>query len=135
MTTVTPKISTFLMFTGQAEEAMNYYVSLFDDSEIRAVHRFGPNEAGPEGSVMHATFALKGQTFMCIDSVAQHAFTFTPSISLFVECDSEAEIDRLYASLTDGGAALMPLSPTPVSAKFGWVQDRYGVSWQLNLAK
>jgi predicted 3-demethylubiquinone-9 3-methyltransferase (glyoxalase superfamily) len=135
MTDPPQKITTFLMFAGQAEEAMNFYLSLFDGSEIVNIRRYGPNEAGAEGSVLLATFSLAGQTFMCIDSSVQHQFTFTPAISLYVECGSEAELDRLFAALSDGGAVLMPLGAYPMSAKFGWVQDKFGVSWQLNLAK
>lgn len=135
MTDQPQKITTFLMFAGQAEEAMNFYLSLFDGSEIVDIRRYGPNEAGAEGSVLLATFSLAGQTFMCIDSSVQHQFTFTPAISLYVECSCEAELDRLFAALADGGAVLMPLGAYPMSAKFGWVQDKFGVSWQLNLAK
>lgn len=121
------KITTFLMFDGKAEEAMNFYTSLFDQSEINSmVHH-------EDGTVLHATFTLKGQTFMCIDSTAKHEFTFTPSISLFVTCDTEQEIDNLFETLSQGGQVLMPLSPSPFSKKFGWVTDRFGVSWQLNL--
>lgn len=128
------KIVTFLMFEGRAEEAMNYYISLFDRSEVLSIQRYGPNEAGPEGSVLHATFSLNGQEFMCIDSYVKHAFTFTPSISLYVRCETEAEIDRLFERLSEGGAVLMPLGAYPFSPRFGWVQDKFGVSWQLTLA-
>ncbi len=124
----------FLMFSGEAEEAMNFYTSLFDQSEIISITRYGANEAGKEGTVVHATFSLKGQLLMCIDSYVKHDFTFTPAISLYVNCDSEAEIDRAYESLSQDGAVLMPLAAYPFSEKFTWVQDKYGVSWQLNLA-
>jgi predicted 3-demethylubiquinone-9 3-methyltransferase (glyoxalase superfamily) len=127
------KITTFLMFDGQAEAAMNFYTSLFSQSEILSIVRYGPNEMGAEGSVMHATFSLNGQEFMCIDSSIKHEFTFTPAISLYVTCESEAEIDRLFASLAEGGKVLMPLDAYGFSQKFGWVNDRYGVSWQLTL--
>ncbi|GMA52172.1 hypothetical protein GCM10025857_35290 [Alicyclobacillus contaminans] len=71
---------------------------------------------------------------MCIDSRVKHEFAFTPSISLFVTCDTETEIDELFDKLSQDGQVLMPLASSPVSKKFGWVTDRYGVSWQLNLA-
>ena len=129
------KITPFLMFEGQAEAAMNFYLSLFKQSAVLSITRYGPNEAGAEGSVVHALFTLNGQEFMCIDSFVKHAFTFTPSISLYVTCDSEAEIDDLYAQLAQGGAVLMPLDAYPFSEKFGWVADKYGVTWQLSLAK
>jgi predicted 3-demethylubiquinone-9 3-methyltransferase (glyoxalase superfamily) len=127
------KIMTFLMFEGRAEEAMNFYISLFKDSEIVNIVRYGPNEAGPEGSVLNAVFTLNGQAYMCIDSYMQHQFTFTPAISLFVTCETEAEIDQLFARLSQGGEVLMPLDAYPFSQKFGWTADRFGVSWQLSL--
>ncbi|ALC83474.1 MULTISPECIES: VOC family protein [Bacillus] len=126
------KVTPFLMFEGNAEEAMNYYTSLIEESEITRITRYGPNEAGDEGSVMQAVFSLKGQEFMCIDSNVKHEFTFTPSFSVFLTCDSEEEITRLYESLSDGGGALMPLGDYFFSKKFGWIVDRFGVSWQLN---
>lgn len=128
------KITTFLMFEGQAEEAMNFYISLFKQSEILNVTRYGPDEAGAEGTIQHATFSLSGQTFMCIDSNINHAFTFTPSISLYVTCDTEEEIDALFAQLSQDGQIAMPLDAYPFSRKFGWVADKFGVSWQLSLA-
>jgi predicted 3-demethylubiquinone-9 3-methyltransferase (glyoxalase superfamily) len=127
------KVSTFLMFEGKAEEAMSFYVGLFDGAAVTSIRRYGPGEAGKEGSVMHASFTLKGQNFMCIDSPAKHAFTFTPSVSIFVDCDSEAEVDALFRKLSNGGQVLMPLDTYPFSRKFAWVADRFGVSWQINL--
>lgn len=129
------KFVTFLMFQGRAEEAMNFYTSLFAGSKIDNIVRYGAGEAGAEGSVMMAMFSLGGQQFMASDSPVQHAFTFTPSISIWVNCESEAEIDRVFNALADGGAVLMPLDTYPFSKKFGWVQDRFGVSWQLTLAR
>jgi len=127
------KITTFLMFTGQAEAAMTLYTSLFQRSEILNLTRYGANDTGAEGTIQHATFTLNGQEFMAIDSNAVHAFTFTPSISLYVRCESEEEIDRVFATLAAGGQILMPLDQYPFSKKFGWLADRYGVSWQLSL--
>ena len=129
------KITTFLMFEGKAEEAMNYYLSVFDQAEILSIQRYGANEAGAEGSVAHATFSLYGQVFMCIDSNVKHDFTFTPAISLYVSCATEDEIDRLFEKLSQGGTVAMPLSAYPFSDKFGWVADKYGVSWQLSLER
>lgn len=128
------KVSTFLMFQeGNAEEAMKFYTSIIEDSQITSIVRYGANEAGPEGTVMQATFKLKGQEFMCIDSYVKHQFTFTPSFSIFVTCNSEEELDNLYVKLSEGGQELMPLNDYGFSKKFGWVNDRFGVSWQLNL--
>lgn len=122
------------MFEGKAEEAINFYTSIFKDSEIIRLARYGAGEPGKEGEVSLATFSINGQEFICTDSFVQHAFTFTPSISLFVDCDSEEELDDAYAKLSEGGQLLMPLDKYPFSKKFGWVQDKFGVSWQLNLA-
>lgn len=122
------KVTPFLLFQGQqAEEAMNLYTSLFMDSEVKNILY------QEDGSVLHATFTIKGQNMMCIDSAIKHEFTFTPAISLFVECDSLDEIQHLFQSLSDGGEVLMPLGELPGMKKFGWVQDSFGVSWQLSV--
>ena len=127
------KITTFLMFTGRAEEAMNLYTSLFKQSEILSITRYGANEAGAEGTVQHAIITLNGQEYMCIDSNVQHGFTFTPSISLYVRCDTEEGIDSVFAKLSQGGQVHMPLDRYPFSKRFGWLSDKFGVSWQLSL--
>ncbi len=129
---MTQKIKTFLMFDGRCEEAMTFYVSLFRDAAVTNIRRYGAGEQGPEGSVTKASFAIQGQTFMCVDSPVKHGFTFTPAMSLFVDCADEAEIDALFAKLSDGGQIFMPLDKYPFSRKFGWLSDRFGVSWQLN---
>ena len=130
------KVTPFLMFQeGKAEEAMNFYTSLIEESAITNIVRYGANESGDEGTVMQATFTLKGQEFMCIDSNIKHQFSFTPSFSLFVTCNTEEELDNLYQKLIEGGQALMPIGDYGFSKKFGWLNDRYGVSWQLNLLK
>jgi predicted 3-demethylubiquinone-9 3-methyltransferase (glyoxalase superfamily) len=130
---MTQTVTPFLMFAGEAKAAMDLYVALFDGGRILTLDLYGPHEAGPEGQVKHGAFAIGGQTVRCIDSPIRHDFTFTPASSLFVDCASEAEIDRLAARLADGGAALMPLGGYGFSRKFAWVNDRFGVSWQLNL--
>lgn len=130
------KVTPFLMFQdGKAEEAMNFYISLISDSQITGIVRYGANESGDEGTVMQAAFTLKGQEFMCIDSNVKHQFSFTPSFSIYVTCDTEEELDNLYQKLNEGGQALMPLGDYGFSKKFGWLNDRFGVSWQLNLPK
>jgi predicted 3-demethylubiquinone-9 3-methyltransferase (glyoxalase superfamily) len=126
-------VATQLMFEGKAEEAMRLYVSLFAGSEVTAIERYGPGEPGAEGSVKRAEFTLGGHRLACIDSPVKHGFTFTPSVSLFVECEDEAEMDRAFGRLSEGGAVLMPPGNYGFSTKFAWVNDRYGVSWQLNL--
>lgn len=109
-----------------AEEAMRFYVELFGGTVDQ-------QERAPDGTVKLAVFTIAGQKVMCIDSPVQHAFGFTPAVSLFVECASEEELVRLNSALLDGGQALMPLGEYGFSRKFAWVNDRFGVSWQLNL--
>lgn len=128
-----PVIAPFLMFEGTAEEAMQFYVSLFDDSGVVSVERWGAHDVGAEGKIKKAQFTLCGRSFYCSDSPIEHAFTFTPSLSLFVDLDSETNLERAFSQLVDGGKVLMPLDDYGFSRKFGWVNDRYGVSWQLNL--
>ncbi|HEV8577661.1 MAG TPA: VOC family protein [Thermoanaerobaculia bacterium] len=125
--------ATHLMFEGTAEEAMNFYVSLFKGSEIAQIERYGPGEQGKKGTVKIARFTLVGHDCICIDSPVKHAFTFTPSVSLFVDCESEAELNEAFNQLAAGGQILMPLDNYGFSTRFGWCQDRFGVSWQLNL--
>ena len=127
-------VTPFLMFEGKAEEAMTFYVGLIPDSRVISIQRYGAGGPGAEGSVMMATFSLGGLTVMCNDSSVKHAFTFTPSTSLFLACRTEEEIDRLAAALGEGGQMLMALANYGFSRKFTWVNDRFGVSWQLNLA-
>lgn len=128
------KITTLLMFSGQAEEAIDFYITLFDDSSVEFLERYGPGFPGPEGQVVHARFRLNGELFMAMDSAVEQPFTFTPSISFFVTCVDEFEIDRLFAALSEGRDVMMPLDNYPFATKYAWVQDRFGVSWQLILA-
>jgi len=108
------KIVPFLWFDDQAEEAMNYYVSIFPDSRAGSVNR------GPDGKVFTGTFQIAGQEFMALNGGQQ--FKFTEAISIFVRCETQEEVDRLWAKLTaDGGEESM----------CGWLKDRYGLSWQI----
>jgi predicted 3-demethylubiquinone-9 3-methyltransferase (glyoxalase superfamily) len=127
------QVTPFLMFTGDAERAVELYTSLFDDARVLSLTRWGADGQGAEGTVQQATFSIAGQVFRCFDSPPVHAFSFTPSLSLFVDVTSEDELDRLFAGLSDGGEVLMPLDGYGFSRRFGWVNDRFGVSWQLNL--
>ena len=111
----------------------HYYLSVFDQAELLSINRYGANEAGAEGTLSHATFSLDGQVFICMDSNMKQDFTFTPSISLYVTCATEDEINRLFEKLSQDGNVFMPLMTYPFSEKFAWVADKYGVSWQLNL--
>ena len=121
------------MFNGQAEAAMDFYISLFKNSAVKAVTRYGHNEAGPEGTLMLASFTLNGQPFMCINSPAAHQFGFTPAISVYAACETDMEVEMLFNSLSDGGSILMPLGSYPFSKKYAWVTDKFGVSWQLGV--
>lgn len=118
---------------GRAEEAMTLYTSLFKNSGITSIQRHGPGGEDAEGTVQYAVFTLDGQEYMAMDSAADHQFTFTPSMSIFVTCETEDEIDQLFEKLSEDGAILMDLQNHGFSRKFAWVNDRFGVSWQLNL--
>ncbi len=131
--TIDAKIRPFLMFTGEAEQAICFYISLFAGGKIISLQRWGAGGPGKEGKVMKAEFTIAGLTVMASDSPVQHAFTFTPSLSLFVNCESEEEIARLAGALGKDGKELMPLGEYGFSRKFAWVNDRFGVSWQINL--
>ncbi len=113
------KITPFLWFDGTAEEAMNFYVSVFKNSRIRSVTRYGEAGPGPQGTVMSATFQLDGQEFMALNG-GPH-FTFSPAISFFVNCATQAEVDELWEKLSAGGE----------KQRCGWLRDKYGVSWQI----
>lgn len=127
-------LTTFLMFQdGNAEVAMGFYTGLFADGEILEVERYGADGPGPAGTVERARFRIAGQTLMAIDSPIRHGFDFTPSVSLFVQCENDEEIERLFAALAEDGVVLMPLGDYGFAAKFGWCNDRFGVSWQLTL--
>lgn len=129
-----PRAATFLMFEDRrAEPAMQFYTSLFPESSIDSIERYGPTGPGPEGTIKSAAFTFAGQQFMASDTFVKHAFTFTPSMSIYIACDSEAELDALAAKLSEGGSFMMPPGNYGFSRKFAWVSDRFGVSWQLNL--
>lgn len=127
------KIRTFLMFTGNAEEAMNFYVSAFRNSEITSINRYEAGQPGTEGTVQKAEFTLNRQEFVCIDSNMQHGFSFTPSVSMFVTTEDAGEVDELFQKLSEGGQVMMPLGEYPFSKKFVWFADKFGLSWQLSL--
>jgi predicted 3-demethylubiquinone-9 3-methyltransferase (glyoxalase superfamily) len=127
-------VSTFLMFQeGNAQEAISLYASVLPGVRIERIERYGPGEPGPEGTVKVAHVDLNGHRMMFSDSYAKHAFTFTPSISLFVDFASAEELDAAFAKLSEGGEVLMPVDNYGFSRRFGWCSDRFGISWQLNL--
>lgn len=113
------KITPFLWFDGKAEEAMNFYVSIFKNSKIVSVSRCGDHGPGPKGSIITGTFQLEGQQFMALNGGPM--FQFSPAISLFVHCETQAEVDELWQKLSAGGE----------KQRCGWLKDKFGVSWQI----
>ena len=127
------KVTPFLMFQGDAGAAIALYRELIPGAEVKHLEHYGPKEPAPEGQVRRATLVLAGQELMLFDSPPVHEFSFTPAVSFFVDCADELEIERLFAGLSDGGKVHMALDNYGSSLRFGWVDDRFGVSWQLNL--
>jgi len=113
------KIAPFLWFDDKAEEAMNFYVSIFKNSKIVSISRYGEGGPGPKGTVMTGTFELEGQKFMALNG-GPH-FKFSPAISFFVNCETQTEVDALWEKLSAGGE----------KQRCGWVTDKFGVSWQI----
>ena len=113
------KITPFLWFDGKAEEAANFYVSIFKNSKIGQMSRYGEHGPGPKGTVMIATFQMDGQEFIALNGGPQ--FTFSPAISFVVNCESQEEVDDLWEKLSAGG----------MKRQCGWLQDKFGVSWQI----
>ena len=113
------KITPFLWFNGNAEEAANFYVSVFKNSKILSIARFGDAGPGPKGSVMLASFEIEGQKFSALNGGPQ--YTISPAISFLVDCETQAEVDELWAKLTAGGKEV----------QCGWLTDKFGVSWQI----
>jgi predicted 3-demethylubiquinone-9 3-methyltransferase (glyoxalase superfamily) len=113
------KITPFLWFDGRAEEAMRFYTSVFKDSKVGKIARYGDAGPGPKGSVMTATFQIHGQEFIALNGGPQ--FSFTPAISFFVNCDTQAEVDYHWEKLSEGGK----------TNHCGWLTDKFGVTWQI----
>jgi predicted 3-demethylubiquinone-9 3-methyltransferase (glyoxalase superfamily) len=113
------KITPFLWFDDKAEEAMNFYVSVFKNSKVLSLRRYGDAGPGPKGTVMTATFQLDGQNFMALNG-GPH-FTFSPAISLYVNCETQEEVDDLWEKLSEDGK----------KDRCGWLKDKFGLSWQI----
>lgn len=113
------KITPFLWFDDKAEEAMNFYTSIFKNSKIVSVTRNGEDGPGPKGTVMMATFELEGQEFFALNGGP--VFTFSPALSFFVNCETQQEVDELWEKLSEGGE----------KGRCGWLKDKYGLSWQI----
>lgn len=130
-----PTAHPFLMFQGgKAQAALDLYFATFPESRLVRVERYAEGEPGPQGTIKSAVFTLCGREFMCSDSPVPHAFDFTPSSSIFVAFARVLDVERAFTALADGGAVLMPLGNYGFSERFGWVNDRFGVSWQLSLS-
>jgi predicted 3-demethylubiquinone-9 3-methyltransferase (glyoxalase superfamily) len=125
LTESTTNITPFLMFSGKyqgmAEEAINFYTSVFKKSGILNIMRYNEEYPGPTGKVVHAEFKLNGQKFMAMDSAIEMQFTFTPAISYFVSCKTQHEVDDFWDRLSDGGEKM----------QCGWLKDKFGVTWQI----
>jgi predicted 3-demethylubiquinone-9 3-methyltransferase (glyoxalase superfamily) len=113
------KITPFLWFDGNAEEAVNFYISIFKNSKMGKISRYGDAGPGPKGSVMSMTFQIEGQEFFALNGGPQ--FKFTPAISFFVNCETQQEVDDLWEKLSAGGR----------TDRCGWLQDKFGLSWQI----
>ncbi len=125
------KITPFLWFDSNAEEAMAFYTSAFKNSKVGNVVRYGEAGPGKKGTVMTGSFRLAGRDISALNGGP--IFKFTPSISLYVNCETRDEIDTLWTTLSTGGTPLMEIEKYPFSERFGWIQDKFGLSWQLNL--
>lgn len=126
-------VATHLMFAGQASAALDLYAAVFSEFRLDRVERYGPAEAGAEGTVRRADVTFGQHRIVVIDSPVKHAFTFTAATSLFVDCDSASALDTAFARLAQDGQIFMPIANYGFSQRFGWCSDRFGVSWQLNL--
>jgi predicted 3-demethylubiquinone-9 3-methyltransferase (glyoxalase superfamily) len=113
------KITPFLWFDDKAEEAMDFYISIFKNSKVIGVSRYGEEGPGPEGTVMSARFELEGQKFFALNGGPQ--FTFSSAISFFVDCETQQEVDELWEKLSEGGETL----------QCGWLKDKFGLTWQI----
>jgi predicted 3-demethylubiquinone-9 3-methyltransferase (glyoxalase superfamily) len=113
------KITPFLWFDGNAEEAANFYISIFKNSKMGKISRYGDAGPGPKGSAMSVTFQIEGQEFYALNGGPQ--FKFTPAISFFVNCETQQEVDELWEKLSAGGR----------TDRCGWLQDKFGLSWQI----
>ena len=116
----TQKITTHLWFDGNAEAAVEFYTSLFPDSRVTHVARWGEGGPGPQGAVLNIAFEMAGQEFLALNGGPQ--YRFSPAISLFVSCESQAEVDDLWTKLLAGGGK---------ANQCGWLDDRFGLSWQI----
>ncbi|MEG0289132.1 MAG: VOC family protein [Carnobacterium sp.] len=123
---MTQSVFPFLMFNGDAKEALTFYSSVFKDFNLISMKE-------NDGIVLHAIFSIKGQQIMAIDNTNGDTHHFSPAMSLFVTCANEEELETTFTKLKHNGTVMMPLAPLPYAKKIGWIADKYGVNWQLNL--
>lgn len=123
------------MFQGDAEEALKLYASLFEEFKVKKVERYEEGDMAAAGKFMLARVSFSGHELLIFDSPPIHKFSFTPSFSLYVEYESEAELKAAFAKLSEDGKVMMPLGQYDFSPLFGWVEDRFGVSWQFSLSQ
>ncbi|WP_339712536.1 VOC family protein [uncultured Kriegella sp.] len=128
------KITPFLLFNGKAQSAMNFYLSIFPNSHISIVeYHHSKKDSDNKTDILRASFVLNGQEFMCGDSLEKHAFRFTQSFSLYIDMESVSELRRVFIALSENGKILMPIDNYGFGKCYAWVQDKFGVSWQLNV--
>ncbi|MNG83525.1 hypothetical protein D3C79_422500 [compost metagenome] len=126
------QVATFIMFQGNARQAIDLYSELFGSFRVQQLLHYDETHDG-QRRIKHASIDFDRQNLVFIDSPVSHDFSFTPAVSLHVNLATEAELERVFARLADGGEVLMPLDDYGFSARFGWLNDRFGFSWQLNV--
>lgn len=129
------KVKTHIMFQGGAEQAVDLYSSVFTDFQVRDLERYDEGEPVAAGAFKLAEVSFAGHELLIFDSPPMHQFTFTPSMSLYVDFETQDELETAFGKLSEGGEVMMPLNDYGFSQRFGWVVDRFGVSWQLNLPR
>ena len=127
------KVKTHMMFQGDAKKAVDLYSSVFKDFEVGDIENYGEGEQVAGGSFKLANVSFAGHELIIFDSPPVHDFSFSPSMSIFVDFDTQDELEAAFAKLSEDGEVMMPLDSYGFSKRFGWIADRYGVSWQLNL--
>ncbi len=128
------KAMTHLMFQGEAERAIELYSSLFEDFRVEEIARYGEGEQVPAGRLKLARISFAGHALLVFDSPPVHKFSFTPAMSLYVDFDTRDALDAAFERLSEEGTVMMALDDYGFSERFGWIADRFGLSWQLNLA-
>lgn len=127
------KVKTHIMFQGDAQEAVDLYSSIFKDFTVGNVESYGEGEQVAAGAFKMAEVSFAGHDFLVYDSPPMHDFSFTPSMSIYVDFDTVDELETAFAKLSEEGQVMMPLDDYGFSKRYGWVADRFGLSWQLNL--